>query len=90
MQIQEARLRSRTSIDVAAAVASRATIKSSNLEKSRTAPAAMVDERYPEKAVREPYFKNCPRCRQLPSGATIGQFGVGKLCRFRGHEIKKS
>jgi hypothetical protein len=60
------------------------------LEESGTARAGMADERYPEKAVREPYFKNCPRCRQLPSGVSIGQFGVGKLCRFLVHEIKKS
>jgi hypothetical protein len=46
--------------------------------------------RYPEKAVRESYFKNYPRCRQLPSAASIGRLGVGKLCRFRVNEIKKS
>jgi hypothetical protein len=87
MRIQEARLRSRTSIDVAAAVASRATQIFQPLKKSRTAPAGMP---LPQKAVRESYFKNYPRCRQLPSGGSIGRLGVGKLCRFRVNEIKKS
>jgi hypothetical protein len=43
-----------------------------------------------KKAAHEPYRKKSPRCRQLPSGPNIGQVGVGKLCRFRAQEIKKS
>jgi hypothetical protein len=90
MRIQEARLRSRTSIDVAAAVASRASQIFQSLKKAEPRLQEWRTSPDPEKAVHEPYFKKCPRCRQLPSSATISQFGVGKLCRFRGKEIKKS